>query len=60
MVSRTHSRSTTNLRELRVLILIHNTAQTKVCDHDVRILSLRAEEQILGLQVLKESEEKKA
>ena len=33
------------------LLLFHNTAQPKVGNHDIRILSSRSKEQVLGLEI---------
>ena len=48
---RTYAGGTTDLRQEVELLIIHNPAETKVCNHDVCILVLRAEQQILGLEI---------
>ena len=48
---RTYAGGTTDLRQEVELLIVHDPAETKVCNHDVCILVLRAEEQVLGLQV---------
>src|SRR5712671_1126507 len=43
--------SPTNLREQMEFLFFHDAAQSKVGNHDVRILSNCSEEQIFGLEI---------
>ena len=52
---RAHPRSPAHFREHRQLAIIHDSAEPKVRNHDVRIRSLCAEDEVLGLQIYMES-----
>lgn len=47
----THARSSADLRQEIETLFFHHPTETKVSNHDIRIFSLCAEEQVLRLQI---------
>lgn len=47
----THPGRTTDFSKHAEFFFLHDTAEAKVCDHDIGIFGFGAEEQVFGLQV---------
>lgn len=55
-IEMTYTGRSTNLCQQLEFLLFHNPTQSEISNHNVRIFVLRTEQQVLGLEILNNTE----